>query len=123
MINTIAAIKNGKYILEDGKTIIPFKYDSKIKQQIKTILYKHESKLIDSNPGITIQIPFKFTNIYVNNEDCLISYIKLVSNGLKPVLLNMANATIPGGGYRKGDGAQEENIFRRTNYYISLDYS
>ncbi|CAF3878979.1 unnamed protein product, partial [Didymodactylos carnosus] len=63
MLNTIAAIKNGKYILEDGKTIIPFKYDSKIKQQIKTILYKHESKLIDSNPGITIQIPFKFTNI------------------------------------------------------------
>ncbi|CAF3805252.1 unnamed protein product [Rotaria sordida] len=33
----------------------------------------------------------------------------------------MANATSPGGGYRKGDGAQEENIFRRSDYYQSLD--
>ncbi|UJR06729.1 hypothetical protein I4U23_011018 [Adineta vaga] len=33
----------------------------------------------------------------------------------------MANALTPGGGYRKGDGAQEENLFRRSNYYLSLD--
>ncbi|CAF1271230.1 unnamed protein product [Rotaria sp. Silwood1] len=33
----------------------------------------------------------------------------------------MANAFTPGGGYRKGDGAQEENLFRRSNYCISLD--
>ncbi|CAF5160363.1 unnamed protein product, partial [Rotaria sp. Silwood1] len=33
----------------------------------------------------------------------------------------MANATNPGGGYRKGDGAQEENLFRRSDYYQSLD--
>ncbi|CAF1539704.1 unnamed protein product, partial [Rotaria sordida] len=29
----------------------------------------------------------------------------------------MASATRPGGGYRKGDGAQEENLFRRSDYY------
>ncbi|CAF4704024.1 unnamed protein product, partial [Rotaria magnacalcarata] len=33
----------------------------------------------------------------------------------------MANQTNPGGGYRKGDGAQEENLLRRSNYYQSLD--
>ncbi|CAF5060401.1 unnamed protein product [Rotaria sp. Silwood1] len=33
----------------------------------------------------------------------------------------MANVTNPGGGYRKGDGAQEENLFRRSDYYQSLD--
>ncbi|CAF4273317.1 unnamed protein product, partial [Rotaria magnacalcarata] len=27
----------------------------------------------------------------------------------------------PGGGYRQGAGAQEENLFRRSNYYLSLD--
>ncbi|CAF4873212.1 unnamed protein product, partial [Rotaria sp. Silwood1] len=33
----------------------------------------------------------------------------------------MANAHSPGGGYRKGDGAQEENLFRRSDYFRSLD--
>ena len=33
----------------------------------------------------------------------------------------MASAVTPGGGYRKGDGAQEENLFRRSDYYRSLD--
>ncbi|CAF1213086.1 unnamed protein product [Rotaria magnacalcarata] len=33
----------------------------------------------------------------------------------------MASATSPGGGYRKGDGAQEENLFRRSDYFRSLD--
>ncbi|CAF3912520.1 unnamed protein product, partial [Didymodactylos carnosus] len=93
----MAAVKNGKYILEDGKTIISFKSDKKQRQKIKTILYNHQSKLIDSNQEITIQIPFKSRNIHVNNEDCLISYAKLISNGLKPVLLNMVNSIMPGG--------------------------
>ncbi|CAF1587550.1 unnamed protein product, partial [Didymodactylos carnosus] len=56
------------------------------------------------------------------NQDCLIFYAKLVSNVLKPVLY-MADSTIPGGGYCKGDGVHKKKIFRRTNYYISLDYS
>ena len=33
----------------------------------------------------------------------------------------MDNSTSPGGGYRKGDGAQEENLFRRSDYFRSLD--
>ncbi|CAF5011277.1 unnamed protein product, partial [Rotaria socialis] len=33
----------------------------------------------------------------------------------------MANATSPGGEYRKGDEAQEENLFRRSDYFRSLD--
>jgi uncharacterized protein (TIGR02452 family) len=33
----------------------------------------------------------------------------------------MANDYSPGGGYRQGDGAQEETLFRRSNYFRSLD--
>ncbi|CAF3842799.1 unnamed protein product [Rotaria sp. Silwood1] len=33
----------------------------------------------------------------------------------------MANQKSPGGGYRRGDGAQEENLLRRSNYCLSLD--
>jgi len=41
--------------------------------------------------------------------------------GYNPVVLNMASHKRPGGGYKNGAGAQEENIFRRSNYYMSLE--
>ncbi|CAF1049469.1 unnamed protein product [Didymodactylos carnosus] len=66
-----------------------------------------------------MKTPYTSTNVMVVNEDCLILYEKLVFEGYRSLLLNMANAT--GGGYRKGDGAQEENLFRRSDYYQSLD--
>jgi uncharacterized protein (TIGR02452 family) len=38
----------------------------------------------------------------------------------KAVVLNLANATFPGGGVSHGCGAQEESIFRRSNYHLTL---
>ena len=35
-------------------------------------------------------------------------------------VLNMANAVVPGGGYLEGLGAQEENMFRRTDCHLSI---
>ncbi|CAF4515491.1 unnamed protein product [Rotaria sp. Silwood2] len=116
MLNTIGVVRKKKYAV-DGEEII-------LKSEpMKTIGYNHKSKL---SYGKTIaqtdmKTPYPLTNVIVINEDCLVLYEKLVSEGYRPLLLNMANATNPGGGYRKGDGAQEENLFRRSDYYQSLD--
>jgi len=41
--------------------------------------------------------------------------------GVTFACLNMANASVPGGGYTDGMVAQEENMFRRTDCHFSLD--
>jgi uncharacterized protein (TIGR02452 family) len=45
------------------------------------------------------------------------------SGCINPVVLNMANPSHPGGGVEGGASAQEENIFRRTNYFLTLKMS
>jgi uncharacterized protein (TIGR02452 family) len=60
--------------------------------------------------------------ILVRSEDCLETEVYLrEALGLRPCVLNMASFSTPGGGWLKGAGAQEESIFRRSNYYEWLD--
>ncbi|CAF1261786.1 unnamed protein product [Adineta steineri] len=116
MLNTIGTLRKKKYVV-DGKEIkltLP---------RMRTIGYNHVSKLFSATKvsEASWKTPYLSTTVKVINEDCLVLYEQLVSEGRRPLLLNMANATNPGGGYRKGDGAQEENVFRRSDYYHSLD--
>ncbi|CAF1274206.1 unnamed protein product [Adineta steineri] len=117
MLNTIGIVEKGNYSIDNKKIQLK-------PNQLNTIVYDHQSKLqqeITLSSSIGIDYPYESTSVQVINEDCLIVHEQLLSRGYNPLLLNMANAYSPGGGYRKGDGAQEENIFRRSDYYRSLD--
>ncbi len=58
--------------------------------------------------------------ITVVDNDCLDEALKLLAVGFNPVVLNMSSWRHPGGGYLSGAGAQEESLFRRTNYFQHL---
>lgn len=61
------------------------------------------------------------TNISVKAIDCLYAAEEFVKQGKSVAVLNMANQFRKGGGYKNGAGAQEEDLFRRTNLISSLD--
>ena len=61
------------------------------------------------------------TVIKVYNCDTLVGTKRMIDQGMKPLVLNMASNFVPGGGVRKGSRAQEECLFRRSNYFLSLD--
>ena len=60
------------------------------------------------------------TIVQVENLDCLLAAENLLKEGYHPAVLNLASRQNPGGGVQTGAGAQEENLFRRTNLFQSL---
>jgi uncharacterized protein (TIGR02452 family) len=64
------------------------------------------------------------TNVQVWNIDTLeCAEILIKRELLNPLILNMASHKRPGGGYKDGSSAQEESLFHRTTYALSLDCS
>ena len=60
------------------------------------------------------------TRITVSPSDCLDVAHEWVQSGKEVSVLNMANRQNPGGGVLLGAGAQEEYLFRCTNYFRSM---
>lgn len=65
---------------------------------------------------------YKKTQVFVFDSDTIDAALALKNKGYNPLLLNMADYTIPGGCVTSGSGAQEENLFRRTNYFQHLTH-
>ena len=89
----------------------------------------HKNVVIDNNcivseyfnkPEKLSQATKYDTKFSVINADCLETAEILLNSGFNPCVLNLASRQNPGGGVLNGAGAQEENLFRRTNLFMSL---
>ncbi len=69
-----------------------------------------------------IQLPIdnQQCSVEVINKDTIDATLMLKQQRFDPLLLNMANDLHPGGGIDIGCGAQEEDLFRRSNYFLTL---
>ena len=56
----------------------------------------------------------------VINDDCIYVAIDYKERGFNPIILNMCDWGIAGGGVDYGSRAQEEELFRRSNYFKHL---
>lgn len=72
------------------------------------------------DPDYKMPITLKQTRIAIHNQDTIDCGIEMVSQGFNPLLLNLADDCMPGGCVNYGSGAQEEALFRRSNYWKTL---
>jgi uncharacterized protein (TIGR02452 family) len=106
---TIAIVKHGSYMVGDACVELP----DPASMMAQSVLYH--------DPGV-VDVPKQAlpTIIEVVDSDSLLAGKALLAEGYHPAVLNFANRQTAGGGVMHGSGAQEENIFRRSNLFMSL---
>ena len=99
--------KTKKECCSDG-----IKGDIKVEESIK-----YFSKDVDN-----IEMIPKYTNTHVHvlDADTVDCAKDLAKKGYNPLLLNMSDIRTAGGAVERGSVAQEENLFRRSNYFRTL---
>lgn len=108
--NTLAAVRAGGYTLPDGT-------------EVKLLLSSDPTTMsfFYSKPFTADFTPLPGSALVtVGPEDCLDAAKALREQGHEVAVLNLANAYTPGGGVRGGAGAQEEYLFRCSDYFRSL---
>lgn len=103
--NTEEIVANGGYVINGKEFHIIDPPDSIV----------FDKEILQLKP---INRPSQNRVIQVVNEDCLQTARILASK--KPLVLNMASRRNPGGGVEYGAGAQEECLFRSSNYHRTL---
>ena len=107
---TMEIVGRGSYVADDGRAVsLPDPAD----------MMKNSRLYRAVEPAEAPELPEK-TVVEVRDSDSLLAGEKLVAEGYRPAVLNFANRYTAGGGVRRGSGAQEENIFRRSDLARSL---
>ena len=104
--NTKSIVQAGKYILPDGKTVALASQD-----RLEGSTFYSEKFTAEFEP---LNVP---AEVSVIEADSLDAAHKWVNEGLDVCVLNFANRRNPGGGVTSGSGAQEEYLFRCSDYY------
>ena len=110
--NTIAIVRKGQYVLNGIN--YTFSNADTLHMINDTCFYDRAFDGFDC-PSLDIS-----TIYFVENSDCLTTAKNLQDKGYNVAVLNMASRRNPGGGVLGGAGAQEENLFRRTNLFQSM---
>lgn len=110
--STVAIVRSNGYQVDGHE--ISFSKEEEQRMIDNTVFYE---KPFDVN---NIPVQDESTQIDVVNEDCLVAAKDLQDKGYNVAVLNMASRRNPGGGVYGGAGAQEENLFRRSNLFVSM---
>jgi uncharacterized protein (TIGR02452 family) len=91
-------------------------------QNISYDKYSNCPESIKYSEKLNLDISNKYgeTKIRVIDDDTINIALKLKEFGYNPLLLNMSDDRQSGGFVERGSGAQEENLFRRSNYFLTL---
>lgn len=110
MLQTVQAVRKKGYVLPDSRRVA-------VEQDPERSVAYTLDKPLQLRDGL----PTYSCKVNVVREDCLLAAHRIQQQEKStPCVLNMASDKSPGGGFLKGDGAQEETLFRRSNYYRSL---
>ena len=105
---TVEIVNSGGYILNEKEIAVE-------KPEITT-----RTEFFDTLFSLKENDHLHETKFSVIEADCLEVAELLLNAGFNPCVLNMASRQNPGGGVLNGSGAQEENLFRRSNLFASL---
>ncbi len=103
--------------LLQAQAIIELMTKGKYKSYVPPPSAKFDTDVLRIDPERDL---FKETDVEIDNSDSITTALNAVSDGYRPLILNMANAKQPGGGFLSGAKAQEEDLFRCTNLYLTL---
>lgn len=110
----VAAVNRGSYFDRNRNEV-----------DIRELVAEAVAAKVSIPPERQLELPaeprFETTAVCVANETSFIAAKRWVDEGKRPLVLNFAHGTSPGGGFLTGSKAQEEVLCRSSALYKTLD--